>query len=126
MMKTGLSGIAATLVDVLSLIVLVEIVGLSVAPAAFLSAALGAMCGFVFAKFWAFGDRTPLGIRQVAAYAGVAFGTASMVSVSVHLLVILGTAYLMAKLVASASVFALWSYPAQARWVFAKGGRYAY
>jgi putative flippase GtrA len=126
MMRTGLSGAAATVVDVIALIALVEAVGMGVGWAALMAAGTGAMFGFVMAKFWAFGDRAPLTLRQVAAYAVVAGGAAVLVAISIHLLVVFGAAYLMAKLIASIGVFALWSYPAQARWVFAKGNYYAY
>lgn len=126
MMKTGLSSLAATVVDVISLIVLVEVVGLGVGMAALVAAGLGGVCGFVMAKFWAFDDRAPLTVRQVTAYAVVSGGAAVLVAISIHMLVIFGAAYLMAKLIASVGVFALWSYPAQTRWVFAKGKHYAY
>jgi putative flippase GtrA len=126
MMRTGLSSVAATVVDVIALIVLVEVMGVGVGWAALLAAGTGAVFGFTMAKFWAFGDRAPLTFRQVAAYAVVAGGAAALVAISIHLLVVFGAAYLMAKLIASVGVFALWSYPAQARWVFAKGKHYAY
>jgi putative flippase GtrA len=125
-MRTGLSGLAATVVDVIVLIMLVEVVGMGVGWAALMAAGTGGVCGFVMAKFWAFGDRAPLAARQVLAYGVVVGGAAALVAISIHLLVIFGAAYLMAKLIASVGVFALWSYPAQARWVFAKGNYYAY
>ena len=119
LVKTGLSGIAASMVDVVALVCLIEFAGLSIVLSAFVSAGLGAACGFVITKFWAFRDSRPIGLGQVAAYATVAGGNAILVSVSIHVLVIFGAAYLLAKLIASAGAFALWSYPAQSRWVFA-------
>ena len=126
MLKTGLSGVAASAIDFAVLIALVEVVGLPVAIAAFLAAAVGAVVGFCITKTWAFADRAPVDSRQVGAYATVALGNAILVATLLHLLVTgSGVLYPVAKVVASLAAFALWSYPAQARWVFTKGEHYA-
>ena len=126
MAKTGASGIAASVFDFAVLIAVVELASLPVAVAAFIAAALGAVLGFVITKVWAFDDRGPVDTRQVAAYAAVAVSNAIAVAVLLQLLVTgTGLVYPVAKAMASIAVFALWSYPAQARWVFAKGEFYA-
>ncbi len=121
-MRTALSGLAATAVDVATLIALVEGFGVGVGVAAFLAATAGAIAQFALAKCWAFRDRTPVQVRQVGAYALVALGNALFVASAVHLLAGLGAPYLIAKSVAAFVVFVSWSYPAQKRIVFADAG----
>ena len=75
---------------------------------------------FVVNKFWAFADPSPLRLSQVTGFAVVAVGSAFLVAGCVHVFAIFaGLAYLWAKTLGSAVVFACWSYPAQARFVFA-------
>jgi putative flippase GtrA len=89
--------------------------------AAFLGAAAGAGFSFTIAKFWAFGDRTPVDPRQVGAYGLVSLGTALIVALSVHTLVELaGVQYLVAKVASSITSFLFWSYPLQSRVVFGR------
>jgi hypothetical protein len=58
-------------------------------------------------------------VAQVSSYALVSLVTAMFCAASVHLFaVILGWPYLLAKAAAALLVFAMWSYPAQARLVF--------
>ncbi len=124
--KTGLSGIAATMIDFVALIALVELASVSIVVAALVAAGVGAVVGFVITKQWAFKDRGPTDTRQITAYTVVAVGNAFLVAVVLKLLVALsGVFYPIAKVLASVVAFALWSYPAQARWVFSKGERYA-
>ena len=83
------------------------------------SALAGAVTNFTVNKYWAFAERTPIDPRQVVAYALVSLMTALFVANAVHVLaVIVGVPYLGAKGIAAVLVFALWSYPAQARFVF--------
>lgn len=127
MVKTGLSGIAASVVDLIALVTLVEIVDLPVGVAAFVAAALGGVIGFAISKGWAFDDQRPTEFRQVAAFAGVALGNAILVVAFLQLLVSgSSVAYPVAKGAASLVAFVLWSYPAQAQWVFSKGEHYAF
>lgn len=120
-LKTGLSGFAGAIIDVIVLIILVELAGMQVGWAAFAAAASGAGVTFVLSKFWAFRDRTPVKVKQVGVYAFVSLVTAICMAVSVHVLaIVLGLAYLIAKGIASVVVFLCWSYPAQARLVFAR------
>jgi putative flippase GtrA len=119
MMRTGLSGAAATALDVAVMVVLVELLRTRVGWAAFCAASCGAVANFTINKYWAFRDRSPIDPRQVIAYGAVALGAAGLAAVSVHLLVeVGGHGYLWAKGLAAVGVFALWSYPAQSRLVF--------
>lgn len=119
MMRVGVSGAAATAIDVLSLISLIELAGVYVTVAAFLAATFGGIANFLINKFWAFRDPTPIDMRQVSSYAFVSVTTAAFVALSVHIFaVLMGMPYLLAKGAAAVMVFVLWSYPAQARLVF--------
>jgi len=120
-LRTGISGFAGAVIDVIVLIILVEVVGLGVGWAAFAAAASGAGLAFLLSKFWAFRDRSPLEVKQVGAYAFVSLVTATFLALSIHLMaIVLGLAYLIAKGIASVVVFVCWSYPAQARLVFSR------
>jgi len=101
------------------MIALVELGRVPVAVAAFLAAATGAVVNFTGNKLWSFQDRTPTAFRQLAAYVLVCIATWSFVALAVHLLFTVGTPYVLAKAVAQILVFISWSYPAQARFVFA-------
>jgi putative flippase GtrA len=119
LVKVGLSGMIATAIDVVTLIALVELLGSHVTIAAFLAAVAGGVGNFAVNKYWAFKDRSPVDLRQVASYAIVSLVTAMFVASMVHVLaVLLGVPYLLAKAIAAALAFILWSYPAQSRLVF--------
>lgn len=126
MVRSGISGLAATLADVTTLIVLVEIARIPVALAAFLGAASGAGAGFLISKYWAFEDPAPIRLQQLLAFASVALCTACFMAVAMQLFAVaLGLPYLAAKAAAAATIFVLWSYPAQRRWVFRTAARAA-
>ena len=115
----SVGGLTSTTVDIIVLTILVES-GMSVALAAFLGAAAGAVVCFVLNKYVAFRDHRPIDLRQVAMFAGVAFGTASFMAVSMHLACVHGhMPYLAAKVLCGLVVFVCWSYPIQRRFVFA-------
>ena len=117
--RVGVSGVAATAVNVGTLIFLVEVVGCPVTLAAFLSACMGGVTNFLVNKFWAFADGAPIDVRQVTLYALVSLVTAAFVAACVHVLaVMMGMPYLWAKAIAAVLVFLVWSYPAQAKLVF--------
>ena len=106
-------------IDVTTMVALVEVLGLAFGVAAFLGAAAGAGASFCLAKFWAFADRSAVQIKQIGAYAFVSLGTATFVACSVHLLAaVMGVQYLVAKAASALVVFLFWSYPAQSRLVF--------
>ena len=118
-MRVSVSGMVATAVDVVALILLVELLRSHVTIAAFLAAALGGVTNFLINKYWAFEDDAPLELRQVTIYALVSLVTAAFTAAAIHILaVLIGIPYLFAKAVAAALVFLLWTYPAQARLVF--------
>jgi putative flippase GtrA len=120
-LKTGLAGIAGTLIDIIALIVLVEVAGVAVGWAAFLAASAGAVVVFTLSKLWAFRDRSPLAARQVGAFAFVSLVNATFMAFAVHLMaIVMGMAYLIAKGLSAVLVFACWSYPAQSRIVFSR------
>ena len=118
-MRVSVSGMVATAVDVVALILLVEVLRSHVTIAAFLAAALGGVTNFLINKYWAFDDDAPLELRQVTIYALVSLVTAAFTAAAIHILaVLIGIPYLFAKAIAAALVFLLWTYPAQARLVF--------
>ena len=118
MIKTGVSGAGASMLDMGALVTLVEVFSVPVGLAAFGAAGVGAVAGYLVTKFWAFRDPNPVKPGQVAAYGLVSLGTASITAVLVHWLAGM-MPYPAAKLVAAAVIFALWSYPAQRGLVFA-------
>jgi putative flippase GtrA len=118
MLGAGLGGAVGSSADIAVLIALVES-GVRVAGAAFLGAATGAVVCFVVNKRWAFRDRSPVTLRQVASFAAVAAVTATLMAIAMHLAVEgAGVPYLAAKALCAAAVFVVWSYPAQRRLVF--------
>jgi putative flippase GtrA len=118
-MRVGVSGMVATGVDVAALVLLVELFRSHVTIAAFLAATLGGVTNFLINKYWAFDDEAPLEVRQITIYALVALVTAAFTAAAIHILaVLIGVPYLIAKAIAAALVFLIWTYPAQARLVF--------
>jgi putative flippase GtrA len=119
MVAAGIGGGLATVVDMSALVALVES-GTPIALAAFLAAGCGAVVAFAWSKYVAFRDRSRLGFAQVARYATVAVATALLMALAMQLVAVeIGVPYVLAKIACSALVFALWSYPAQRRFVFA-------
>jgi len=119
LIKTAMSGAAASVVDVACIVALVELLGVGVGAAAFLAACTGATVSFTLNKFWAFRCRRAVQADQVATFAGVTLVTATFNAVTVHVAsAMLGAPYLVAWLVAAVGVFLAWSYPAQSRLVF--------
>lgn len=118
LVAAGAGSAVGTIVDIAVLVLLVER-HVPVGGAAFCGAALGAVVNFALSKYVAFRDRTPVHGQQLARFGLVAGATASLLAVAMHVAVIeLGAPYLVAKLVCSAIVFAVWTYPAQRRLVF--------
>lgn len=118
MATAGLGGVAATVVDVSSLVLMVKH-GTPVALAAFIAAACGAAVGFTMNKYIAFRDRTPINIKQLGRFAGVAVATALLMAAAMQLFAVhFGLNVVVAKVICSALVFIAWTYPAQRRLVF--------
>lgn len=119
LVKTGLTGAGATAIEVAGIVLLVEVFSVPVGLAAFFAALFGATVNLILSKYWAFGERTPIGVGQVSRYALVALCTSTLNGLTVHVLAtIVGLHYLIAKAISATSIFLLWSYPAQAKLVF--------
>jgi putative flippase GtrA len=113
-----MGGAVATAVDV-SVLVLMVRHGSPIAGAAFCGAAAGAVMNFVWNKYIAFRDRSPISGRQLARFGLVAVATAALMAFAMHVAAVeLGVPYLLAKLLCAVCVFAAWTYPAQRRLVF--------
>lgn len=122
MVRVGCSGVFASAVDVVMLLLLVEVLWVPVAMAAFLAAASGALASFLVNKFWAFRDHRPVHWAQVSGFALVALGSALGTALCVQVLSVgLGVPYLAAKVLGALVLFLFWSYPAQSRLVFNSG-----
>lgn len=123
MATAGLGGIAATAVDMASLVLMVKC-GMPVAPAAFFAAVAGAAMGFTMNKHIAFRDRSPITLQQCVRFGGVAVATALLMAVAMQLFAVtLGVPLILAKVICSALVFLAWTYPAQRRLVFRRRAR---
>ena len=119
MLRAGFGGVAATATDVSMLVLQVKHLHAPVATATFIAAACGAAVGFVFNKYLAFRDRSPINIKQLGRFACVAVATALLMALAMQLFAVkLGAPLLVAKLICSALVFVAWTYPAQRRLVF--------
>lgn len=115
--RTAASGAAALLIDVAVLTVLYTLISLSPGYAAFWGAMCGAVMNFYINKFWAFRDSTPITLRQLFLFSLVAVVSAVVLGATVEILIPY-THYLVAKALGAALVFALWTYPVQAKFVF--------
>jgi putative flippase GtrA len=115
---SGAGGVTSTALDVGVLAALVE-AGCPVAPAALCGASAGALLAFWFNRRFVFEDRTPLRWQQAVCFTAVALIGAVVMAVAMHLTAsVLGIPYLLAKALCAVTVFALWSLPAQRRFVF--------
>jgi putative flippase GtrA len=122
LLAAGLSGVVATVIDVAVLLVLVGI-HVPVPLATFVAALSGAGANFVVNKYVAFRDRSPLNLGQLARFYFVAVVSALLMAAAMKLVAVdLGVPVLIAKLACAAVLFVTWSYPAQRRLVFARGG----
>jgi len=120
LLTAGAGGVAATVADVLLLVLMVEH-GVSVPAAAFLAATAGAAVCFLMNKYIAFRDRSSVTVQQVGRFGAVAVTTAMLMALSMKVLAVhLGVPYLVAKVVCAGVVFVVWTYPAQRRLVFAR------
>jgi putative flippase GtrA len=118
LIASGLGGAVATAVDVAVLVLMVRRGG-PIAGAAFCGATAGAVMNFVWNKYIAFRERTPISAPQLARFGLVAVATAALMAFAMHVVAVeLGVPYLLAKLLCAVCVFAAWTYPAQRRLVF--------
>jgi putative flippase GtrA len=122
LLTAGLGGAVGTGVD-LGLLVLMVGHHVSVPLATFLAALAGAATNFVLTKYVAFRDRTPISLGQLARFDFVAVVAALLMAVAMKVVTVkLGVSVVVAKLACAAVVFAIWTYPAQRRLVFERGG----
>jgi putative flippase GtrA len=120
LLTAGVGGVVATLLDVSLLAILVKH-GVAIGVAAFFAAAAGAVMNFVLNKYIAFRDRSPVTLQQLSRFGAVAVATAMLMAVAMHVVAVkLGVHFLLAKAICAAIVFAIWTFPAQRRLVFAR------
>ena len=118
LIASGTSGGIATASDVATLVLLVRN-GMPVAPAAFLSCAVGAVVCFTLNKYIAFRDRSRITWQQLGRFGVVAVATALFMALAMQIVAVkLAVPYLIAKLICSVVIFVVWSYPAMQRGVF--------
>jgi putative flippase GtrA len=123
MIAAGLGGAVGAVFDVSTLILLVER-GTPVALAAFMAAGVGAVVCFVLNKHVAFRDRTPVTWQQLGRFGSVAVATALLMAAAMQVFAVkLGVQYVVAKVLCSALIFLVWTYPAQRRLVFRRHAR---
>jgi putative flippase GtrA len=120
LLTAGIAGVTGTGVDVAVLVVLLAH-HVTIVPATFIAAVAGAATSFTLNKYVAFRDRSPLRLSQVVRFDLVALVAALLVAAAMKLVVgKLDVPVVAAKLACAAVVFAVWTYPAQRRLVFAR------
>jgi putative flippase GtrA len=121
MLAAGMGGAIGTVIDFATLVLLVELAGLSIPVSAFLAAAAGAVVCFVLNKHLAFRDRSPVTLQQIGRFGLVAVGAALLMGCAMRIVAVdLGVPYPVAKALCAALVFVAWTYPAQRRLVFVR------
>lgn len=114
----GIGGALGTALDVTTLVLLVH-AGVAIPAAAFAGATIGAVACFVLNKYVAFRDGKPVTASQLARFGIVAVATALLMALAMKVVAVkLGVPVLPAKLMCAATIFVLWTYPAQRRLVF--------
>ena len=112
LLRSLLVGAAATAVDLLALILLVELFGMDPRWANVPALTLGLAVQFVGNKYFAFQDHRPQVLRQGSLFLLVETGAFALNALAFHLLVTLATTpYLLARLVGAAVVYIGFSYP---------------
>jgi len=117
------AGIAGAFATGLDLGVLVLLVGrhVPIPLATFIAALAGAATNFTINKYVAFRDRSPITLGQIARFDFVAVVAALLMAAAMKIATAsLGVPVVAAKLACAAAVFAIWTYPAQRRLVFAR------
>jgi len=121
LLTAGIGGALGTGVDVA---VLVLLVGhhVSIPLATFIAALAGAVTNFTLNKYVAFRDRSPITLGQIVRYDVVAVVAALLMAGAMKIATAAnpGVPLVVAKLACAAVVFAIWTYPAQRRLVFAR------
>ena len=124
-LTAGIAGAVGTAVDIGVLVVLVG----HHAPiplATFIAALVGAATNFTLNKYVAFRDRSPISVAQIVRFDVVAVVAALLMAAAMKLATAnIGAPVVPAKLACAALVFAIWTYPAQRRLVFARAAQVA-
>jgi putative flippase GtrA len=125
LLTAGIAGVVGTGID-LGVLVLLVARHLSIPLATFIAALAGAATNFTLNKYVAFRDRSPISIGQVARFHFVAVVAALLMAAAMKIATAnLAVPVVAAKLACAAVVFAVWTYPAQRRLVFARGAEVA-
>jgi putative flippase GtrA len=125
LLTAGIAGVLGTGLDIGVLVLLVRW-HVPIAQATFIAALAGAAANFTLNKYVAFRDRSPIRLGQVARFELVAVvGALLMAGAMTIATANPAVPVVAAKLACAAVVFALWSYPAQRRLVFARGAEAA-
>lgn len=114
----ALGGLMATLVDNAIMLVAVGVAALHPPAATALGAATGAAVGFLFGRLFIFDNRREAAAPQALRYAAVAAVTIVGNVAGEALLVRLGCAYYVARVLVAVVVGVGWSYPLQRSFVF--------
>jgi len=120
LLTAAVAGVFGTGVD---LGVLVFLVGrhVPIPLATFIATLAGAAANFALNKYVAFRDRSPITFAQVVRFDFVAVVAALLMAAAMKIATAtLGVPVVAAKLACAAVVFAIWTYPAQRRLVFAR------
>lgn len=114
--RSAFCGIAATLLDAVTMIALVEGCRCGYGLAAALAALAGASMGFYANRTWAFRNPSPHRASHVLGFIAIACVNALAVAGAVHVMTgAFHAPYLLAKAIAAAVTFVFWTYPMQAR-----------
>jgi putative flippase GtrA len=121
LLTAAIAGAVGTGLDLALLVVLIGH-HVAIPLATFIAALAGAVTNFTINKYVAFRDRSPIGLGQIARFNVVAVVSALLMAAVMKLATAnLGVPVVAAKLACAAIVFAVWTYPAQRRLVFARG-----
>ena len=122
-LRASAVGILATLADLGTLTLLVEVLGVSKLVANWPSLLLGVTVQFIGAKYAVFKAGDGPWVRHLTGFVVAEIGTYLLNGLAFHLLVTLTPIpYVLARLVGTFVVFIAFSYPVW-KWVFEDGGR---
>jgi putative flippase GtrA len=125
LLTAGIAGAVGTVLDVGVLVLLVG-QHVPVPLATFVAALAGAATNYTLNKYVAFRDRSPISVGQVARFYFVAVVAALLMAAAMAIATAnSGVPVVVAKLACAALVFAIWTYPAQRRFVFARSAEVA-
>jgi putative flippase GtrA len=125
LLTAAIAGVFGTGVD-LGLLMFLVGRDVPIPLAAFIATLAGAAANFALNKYVAFRDRSPITLAQVVRFDVVAVVAALLIAAAMKIATAtLGVPVVAAKLACAAVVFAIWTYPAQRRLVFARAAQVA-